>query len=47
MKLSLTPEEKKLLFESLPDLFEYLDSRLNPKSYSRRIPAGVAIPAES
>jgi hypothetical protein len=43
----LPPEEKKLIFESFPDLLEYLDSRLNPKSYSCRIPAGVAIPAES
>ena len=44
MKLSLPPEEKKLIFESFPDLFEYLDSRLNPKSYSCRIPAGSRSP---
>ena len=44
MKLSLPPEEKKLIFESFPDLFEYLDSRLNPKSYSCRIRRGLRSP---
>ena len=44
MKLSLPPEEKKLIFESFPDLLEYLDSRLNPKSYSCRIRRGLRSP---